>query len=69
MPLELHAEIATRTAAEGKGINQCIADMLGEMVRYGFILRFAYVPEIRFGNILSCELFMTIFQGLCLKMT
>lgn len=30
---ELHAEIAMKAASEGKSLNQCVAEMLGEMVR------------------------------------
>lgn len=30
---ELHAEVAVKAAAEGKSLNQCVADMLGEVVR------------------------------------
>ncbi len=29
---ELHAEVAAKAAAEGKSLNQCVADMLGEFV-------------------------------------
>jgi len=30
---ELHAEIAAKAAAEGKSLNQCVTDMLGEIVK------------------------------------
>ncbi len=29
---ELHAEVAAKAAAEGKSLNQCVADILGEIV-------------------------------------
>lgn len=29
---ELHAEVAAKVAAEGKSLNQCVADMLEEIV-------------------------------------
>ena len=29
---ELHAEVAAKAAAEGKSLNQCVADMLKEIV-------------------------------------
>ena len=32
VPPELHAEIAARAAAEGKSLNQCVTDLLGEAV-------------------------------------
>lgn len=33
VPAELHAEIAAKAAAEGKSLNQCVTDMLGEVVK------------------------------------
>lgn len=32
VPPELHAEVATKAAAEGKSLNQCVADILNEAV-------------------------------------
>jgi len=32
VPPELHAEVAAKAAAEGKSLNQCVADMLNELV-------------------------------------
>ena len=33
IPPELHAEIAARAAAEGKSLNQCVTDMLDEVIQ------------------------------------
>ena len=35
VPPELHAEVAAKAAAEGKSLNQCVADMIGEVVHSG----------------------------------
>nr|MBI9047742.1 toxin-antitoxin system HicB family antitoxin [Anaerolineaceae bacterium] len=32
VPPELHAEIAAKAAAEGKSLNKCVIDMLGELI-------------------------------------
>lgn len=32
VPPELHAEIAARAAAEGKSLNKCVTDLLGEAI-------------------------------------
>lgn len=32
---KLHARIASRAASEGKSLNQCVADLLEEIVDYG----------------------------------
>jgi predicted HicB family RNase H-like nuclease len=32
VPPELHAEIAARAAAEGKSLNKCVTDLLGDAV-------------------------------------
>ena len=36
VPPELHAEIAAKAAAYGKSHNQCVTDMLGEVVRHQY---------------------------------
>ncbi len=33
VPPELHAEIAARAAAEGKSLNKCVTDLLGEAIQ------------------------------------
>ena len=33
VPPELHAEIAVKAASEGKSLNQCVAELLGEVVQ------------------------------------
>lgn len=33
VPSELHAEIAVKAASEGKSLNQCVAEILGEVVQ------------------------------------
>ena len=33
VPPELHAEVVAIAAAEGKSLNQCVADMLKEVVK------------------------------------
>jgi predicted HicB family RNase H-like nuclease len=32
VPPELHAQIAARAAAEGKSLNKCVTDLLGDAV-------------------------------------
>lgn len=33
VPPELHAEIAAKAAAEGKSLNKCVTDLLGEAIQ------------------------------------
>ena len=33
VPPELHAEIAARAAAEGKSLNKCVTDLLGDAIQ------------------------------------
>jgi len=34
VPPELHAEIAAKAAAEGKSLNKCVTDLLGEAIQH-----------------------------------